>query len=239
MGIVDWRVSELKRQSAELYANVYMEAPDIEALGPDVVILATGGLPQIDLSHGNELCLSTWDVLNGQASLSGEVLVYDGTGRHPAPLAAERIKDMGACVHYVSIDAQIAEELTYAERWRWKSVFRERVIQPVTETRLVGVERSDNRLLATLVNEISRDQSQVLVDHVVIEQGSVPMDEVYTQMRGKSANDGVTDLEALVAAAPQPRLRDQGFELHRIGDAVSSRNIQAAMLDALRICSAL
>jgi 2,4-dienoyl-CoA reductase-like NADH-dependent reductase (Old Yellow Enzyme family) len=239
MGIVDWRVAELNRLGAALHANAYMEAPDIEALGPDVVILATGGLPQIDLSHGNELCLNTWEVLTGQASLSGDVLVYDGTGRHPGPLAAERIKDMGATVRYVSIDAQLAEELTYAERWRWKSVLLKRGIQPVTETRLVGVERSDNRLLATLVNEISRDQSRVLVDHVVIEQGSVPMEEIYTQMRRKSANDGVSDLEALVRAAPPPRLRAWGFELHRIGDAVASRNVQAAMLDALRICSAL
>ena len=47
------------------------------------------------------------------------------------------------------------------------------------ETRLVGVERHDNRLKVTLVNEISRQESERLVDHVVVEQGSVPMDEVY------------------------------------------------------------
>jgi hypothetical protein len=239
IGIVDWRVAELKRLGAELHVNAYMEAEDIGALNPDVVILATGGLPQIDLRHGDDLCLNTWDVLTGQVSLAGDVLVYDGTGRHPGPLAAERIIDMGANVRYVSIDAQLAEELTYAERWRWKGLFLKRGIQPVIESRLVAVERSDNRLLATLVNEISRDESQVLVDHVVIEQGSVPMKEVYTQLRGWSSNCGVSDLEALVKAAPQPRLREEGFELHRIGDAVSSRNIHAAMLDALRLCSAL
>jgi hypothetical protein len=65
------------------------------------------------------------------------------------------------------------------------------------------------------------------------------MDQVYFDLRGQSANDGVTDLEALVNVAPQPRLREEGFELHRIGDAVSSRNIHAAVLDAIRICSAL
>jgi hypothetical protein len=67
----------------------------------------------------------------------------------------------------------------------------------------------------------------------------VPVDEVYTQLRGLSANDGVSDLEAMVNAAPQPRSREDGFELHRIGDAVSSRNIHSAILDAMRICSAL
>jgi 2,4-dienoyl-CoA reductase-like NADH-dependent reductase (Old Yellow Enzyme family) len=239
MGIVEWRVAELRRLGAALHANAYMDEQDIAALAPDVVILATGGLPQIDLDHGSELCLSAWDVLTGQAAIAGDVLIYDGTGRHPGPLAAERARDMGANVRYISIDAQLAEELTYAERWRWKNLFLKFGIQPVTETRLVGIERRDNRLLATLVNEISRDESQVLVNHVVIEQGSVPMDEIYRQMRGQSSNDGVSDLEALIEAAPQPRLRAEGFELHRIGDAVSSRNIHAAMLDALRISSAL
>ncbi|TIL53502.1 MAG: N-methylproline demethylase, partial [Mesorhizobium sp.] len=78
-----------------------------------------------------------------------------------------------------------------------------------------------------------------LVDQVIIEQGSIPMNEIYLELRPQSANDGVTDLDAMVKAAAQPRLRDSGFELHRIGDAVSSRNIHAAVLDALRICSAL
>ena len=67
----------------------------------------------------------------------------------------------------------------------------------------------------------------------------MPVDEVYGQLRGRSANDGVSDLEAMVNAAPQPRSREDGFELHRIGDAVSSRNIHSAILDAMRICSAL
>jgi 2,4-dienoyl-CoA reductase-like NADH-dependent reductase (Old Yellow Enzyme family) len=239
MGIVEWRIAELQRLGAELHTNAYMDEQGISALNPDVVILATGGLPQIDLTKGNELCVSTWDMLMGQASLTGDVLIYDGTGRHPGPLVAERAKAAGANVRYASIDAQIAEELTYAERLRWKKQFLKLGIQPVTETRLLGVERQGNRLLAILLNEISQDESQVLVDHVVVEQGSIPSDEVYAQLRGQSANDGVSDLEALVNAAPQPRQRTDGFELHRIGDAVSSRNIHAAMLDALRICSAL
>lgn len=239
MGIVEWRLSELKRLGVKLHTNAYMEDADVMALEPNVVILATGGTPQIDVRYGGELCLTTWDVLTGQASVGGDVLVYDGTGRHPGPLSAERVAEKGANVAYVSIDSQLAEELTYAERTRWKKQFLRLGITPVFETRLVGVERHDNRLKVTLVNEISRQESERLVDHLVVEQGSVPVDEVYTQLRGLSANDGVSDLEAMVNAAPQPRSREDGFELHRIGDAVSSRNIHSAILDAMRICSAL
>ena len=239
MGIVEWRLEELRRLGVELHTNAYMDDSEIAALHPDVVIVATGGLPQVDLRQGADLCLNSWDVLTGQVSLSGDVLIYDGTGRHPGPLAAERAASRGANVTYTSIDSQLAEELTYAERLRWKKQFLKLGIVPTFETRLVGVERSGNRLLATLVNEISREENQHLVDHVIVEQGSIPMDEVYTQLRGQSANDGVTDIEALVKAAPQPHGQDCGFELHRIGDAISSRNIHAAMLDAMRICSAL
>jgi len=101
------------------------------------------------------------------------------------------------------------------------------------------VRRKENRLEASLVSQISREETRIVVDQIVVEQGSVPMDQVYFDLRSHSANDGVTDLEAFAKAAPQPRPRQTGFELHRIGDAVSSRNIHAAMLDAVRICSAL
>jgi 2,4-dienoyl-CoA reductase-like NADH-dependent reductase (Old Yellow Enzyme family) len=239
MGIVEWRETELKRLGVSVHTNSYMESADIAALEPDVVILATGGLPQIDLKEGADLCHGIWDVLTGQVPLSGDVLIFDGTGRHPAPLAAERARELGADVLYLSIDAQLSEELTYAERQRWKKRFLQLGLKPIFENRLVAVRRKENRLEATIVNEISREESCILVDQVLVEQGSVPMDQVYFDLRGQSANDGVTDLEALVNVAPQPRLREEGFELHRIGDAVSSRNIHAAVLDAIRICSAL
>jgi 2,4-dienoyl-CoA reductase-like NADH-dependent reductase (Old Yellow Enzyme family) len=238
-GIVEWRVAELQRLGADLHTNAYMDEDDIAGLNPDVVIMATGGLPMIDVKEGEALCTNTWDVLTGQVALSGDVLVCDGTGRHPAPLAAERAVEMGARVSYISVDAFIAEELTYSERTRWKQLFLKYGIQPVWETRLIAVERQDNRLLAKLFSDLTQEVTTRLVDHVVVEQGSVPMSEVYDALRGRSANDGVTDLEALVKAAPQPRGEATGFELHRIGDAVSSRNIHSAMLDALRICSAL
>lgn len=239
IGIVEWREAELRRLGVAVHTNSYMESGDIAALEPDVVILATGGLPQIDLREGGDLCHSAWDVLTGQVPLSGSVLIFDGTGRHPGPLAAEHAKDAAADVLYVSIDAQLAEELTYAERLRWKKSFLQLGVQPTFENQLVAVRRKENRLEASMINQITYEETRISVDQVIIEQGSVPMDQVYFDLRNRSANDGVTDLEALVNAAPQPRPRRSGFELHRIGDAVSSRNIHAAMLDAMRICSAL
>jgi hypothetical protein len=49
------------------------------------------------------------------------------------------------------------------------------------------------------------------------------------------------DHQALLAVRPQPvRTNDTGsFQLFRVGDAVASRNIHAAIYDALRLCLAL
>jgi 2,4-dienoyl-CoA reductase-like NADH-dependent reductase (Old Yellow Enzyme family) len=239
MGIVDWRVSELERLNVRVHTDSYMEDSDVQALNPDVVIVATGGLPNVDLTSGGDHCMNTWDVLTGHASASGSVLVFDGTGRHPAPLAAEKLASQGLNVTYCSIDGQIAEELTYVERFRWKKRFLELGINPVFDTKLVSVDRVNNRLQARIVNEVSQQESLIDVDHVVVEQGTVPMEDVYAGLRSQSANDGVTDINALLSMHPQPKLKDEGFELHRIGDAVSSRNIHSAMLDAHRICSVL
>jgi len=65
--------------------------------------------------------------------------------------------------------------------------------------------------------------------------------ELFDALRGDSVNDGVTELEALLDRRPQLAVTSRGgaFELHRIGDAVTSRNVHGAVYDALRLCSAL
>ena len=49
------------------------------------------------------------------------------------------------------------------------------------------------------------------------------------------------DLEAFIAGRPQTRVVNEGgtFQLFRIGDAVASRNIHAAIYEARRIAMML
>jgi len=65
------------------------------------------------------------------------------------------------------------------------------------------------------------------------------MDALFNSLRTNSCNDGVTDIDALLSSTPQPHCRDKGFELYRVGDAVSSRSLHAALLDAYRLCVSL
>jgi len=239
IGIIEWRQAELERLKVNMHFNRFMEAEDVLELDADVVIVATGGLPNIDILYGEELCVNTWDILNNQVPVGKEVLVYDGTGRHPAPLAAERAAAAGANLKYVSIDASLGEELTYVEKMRWKKMFIEKGVPFTPETRLIGVERNDSGLVAVLCNEITLNEQKVFVDQVIVEQGSVPMDELFKDLRKHSCNDGVVDLHSFAEALEQPAYDKQGFTLYRVGDSVSSRNIHTAILDSLRLCSSL
>ena len=46
IGIVDWRLAELDRLGVEIRYDTWAEQDDVLALSPDVVVVATGGLPQ-------------------------------------------------------------------------------------------------------------------------------------------------------------------------------------------------
>ena len=79
------------------------------------------------------------------------------------------------------------------------------------------------------------------VDHVVVEYGTAPSDELYFALKPRSVNRGAVDYGALLEGRPQQLATnaDGTFQLFRIGDAISARNIHAAIYDALRSCKDL
>jgi hypothetical protein len=126
----------------------------------------------------------------------------------------------------VSIDGQLAQELTYAERAIWKKRAYEIGLPMLFDHEIQSVRREGNRLVATFRNLMTDQPLAITTDQVVVEHGTIPASEVYEELKAGSVNDGVTDLDALLATQPQP-LRSGGgrYELYRVGDAVASRNI--------------
>jgi NADPH-dependent 2,4-dienoyl-CoA reductase/sulfur reductase-like enzyme len=239
-GLVDWRVAELETLGVEVRYNTFAEPEDVSALSPDVVIIATGGVPNPGWFDGAELATSAWDVIGCEAAQGQDVLVYDGTGRHSAMTAAEKLARDGHNVTFVTVDDTVAEEQGYAERVGWKREMYKLGFDVVRDRELIGVEKHGNRLKAILRNEFTGDTQEQTVDQVVTDFGTLAVDEVYQQMRAGSSNDGVKDIDALIAGKPQPIQADSGcYELYRIGDASASRNVAAAVYDALRLCRTL
>ncbi len=242
IGIVDWRVAACERLGVELHCNRYAEAADVLAEEPDVVILATGGLPNLEvLDGGAELAVSSWDILSGDAAPGGQVLLYDENGAHPGLQAAETLAEAGAALEIVTPERFFAPEIGGLNHVKYAECFADHGVRITINSRLLSIAREGNRLKATLGGDYSRKTETRLVDQVVVEAGTLPLDALYLELRGQSVNGGALDHEAFVALEPQRLERNPGgrFRLYRIGDAVSSRNIHAAIYDALRLCLAL
>ena len=103
-------------------------------------------------------------------------------------------------------------------------------------TRLLSVRREGNKLAATLGSDYSPRREERLVDQVVVEHGTLPLDALYYDLRPGSVNMGEVDHAALLGGRPQTVTRNAAgaYRLMRIGDAVASRNIHAAIFDGLR-----
>ncbi len=73
---------------------------------------------------------------------------------------------------------------------------------------------------------------------VLLETAIQPVDDLYHALKPRSLNLGQMDHAALVDGAdPFRTLNTEGaFFLARIGDAIASRNMHAALLGALRAC---
>ncbi|WP_137390252.1 FAD-dependent oxidoreductase [Rhodoligotrophos defluvii] len=243
IGIVDWRVAETERLGVVYHYNCFADQAMIEAEKPDVVITATGGLPD-RMEHeveGAELADTVWSLLETPSAPQGTIMLYDGTGTITGAAAAEMLAAQGAELIYVTPDHHAGQEASYLDRpFIMRELYRAGTrIHP--DRRLTRIARVGNRLQATLINEYSDAEEVLDCDRLIIERGTMPMDELYRDMRARSRNDGVIDLDAFAAGERQGLMLnpDGTYALYRIGDAVSSRDIHAAILDAMRLCRSL
>jgi 2,4-dienoyl-CoA reductase-like NADH-dependent reductase (Old Yellow Enzyme family)/thioredoxin reductase len=238
IAIVDWRAAEISRLGVDIRLNAYADLSDVLAESPDVVIVATGGLPDIEWLEGAEHCTSVWDVLTNSGRARNDVIVYDGTGRHQAVSCALHLAEGGSSVQFVTIDDNVGMEMEYNARVVYRKRFAQNGVRSLIDHQLVSVRQQGNQLLARFKHELTGSVTELAAAQVVVERGTVPVDEVFVALRERSNNAGITDIDALLERQSQPVTGD-GFALHRIGDAVSSRNVHAAIYDALRLCSAL
>ena len=238
IGIVDWRLAELARLGVDVRYDTFAEADEVMAMRPDVVIVATGGLAQSPpLEDGSELVTSTWDVLAGAVRLAGRVLLFDDNGGHPGMSAAEVLARSGVELEVVTPERFFAPDVGGLNHVPYARAFHEAGVKITINSRLVGVRRDGGELVATIGSDYSGHRVERRVDHVVVEHGTTPLAELYFGLKECSSNRGEVDHGALIGGRPQAlRTNPSGqFQLFRIGDAVSSRNIHAAIYDALRL----
>jgi len=238
MQLIQWRVAECARLGVTFRFNSLADADNVRAEAPDVVLVATGGLPHTEILHdGNDLVVSAWDILSGDVRPGSNVLIYDDAGDYPALQAAEKIASTGARVEIVTRDRVFASEVMAMSLTPAMRELQKRDVTFTVTWKLDAVRRDGNELVAVLGSDYGDNTRERRVDQVVVNHGTRPLDDLYFELRPLSRNLGAVDYEALVEGRPQNVAGNPegAFELFRIGDAVAARNVHAAIYDALRL----
>jgi 2,4-dienoyl-CoA reductase-like NADH-dependent reductase (Old Yellow Enzyme family)/thioredoxin reductase len=240
-GIVDWRAQELERLGVKVHLGTYAEADALAAGGYDAVVVATGGLPDRPDIPGAELLVDSWDIVSGARRITGRALVYDDHGGNQALDVAEALVRGGVDVELVTPERTVSPDVGGLVGAGYFAALAEGGVRHTVLRRLLSVSRTAEGLLATLGAEGATRTETRLVDAVVAEVGTMPVTEVYDELIAGSINHGEVQLENLLALRPQTAVRNANgtYQLFRIGDAVASRNVHAAMLDAARLARAL
>ncbi len=235
---LDWLINEIQHLGVEVELNHYVEATEVLEQPGDLVVVATGGWPEHVNAPGAELTLSSWDVLSEHQNLSGDILLLDEVGDHASTVTADVIAPLASSLTIVSPDRHLLQELgptTSSVALRHLALMG---VEFQCLKELAFVERSGNRLRLGLRHVLTKTIELHTVDHVIVEHGVTPNDELYKALKPYAMNLGQLDLHSLTKGlSPYTSLNPKGsFYLARIGDAVASRNLHSALLDAMRAC---
>ena len=241
-GIIDWRIEACKKNNVNFHFNIYATKEIIEKEKPDVIIVATGGIPNTNiLEDGNDLACSTWDVIAGTVHIEDDVIIFDDNGSYPALQAAEVILSKGSKLEIITPERFFSPEIGGLNHVIYAKKFIENDVIITINKRLKSIQKDGNRLSAIIGSDYSNKVEKKKASQIIIEHGTIPNSELYLQLKKESKNLGSIDYDALIKGNLKENVVNKNgkYFLYRVGDAVSSRNIHASIYDSLRICKNL
>ncbi len=164
-------------------------------------------------------------------------LIYDDAGDHAALRAAEIIAAAGGRVEIMTPDRSFAPEVMATNLVPYTRSLQRQDVTFTVICRLESASRSGNQLRAKIGSDYGGVSKERLVNQIVVNHGTIPLDGLYFELKPLSRNLGPVDHDALIAGWAQTlEGNPRGvFQLFRIGDAVAARNTHAAIYDALRL----
>jgi len=242
LGITDWLFDQCQRLKIETRFDCYADVDMVNQASPDVVLIATGGVPSVGrFTEGENLAVTSWDILSGSVPIEKNVLFYDDNGQHAGVSCAEFLAESGCDLEYLSPEMMIAPDIGGTNHPAYlRSLYGNEVTISLNQ-RLAGIAREDDGFNATVYSEYTQKKTHRWVDQVVVDHGTLPADDLYFALKPDSSNRGEVDQASLLDGQLQSIVNNPAgtFQLFRLGDAVNSRNIHAAIYDALRLCAVI
>ena len=238
-GIIDWRINICEANKVKFNFNSFASKEEILSEKPDIVIIATGGIPNTDiLNEGSDLVVSTWDILSGNVNIEDDVILYDDGGNYPGLQAAEMISSETSKLEIVTPERFFSPDIGGMNFVPYGKNFYEKNVKISLNSRVKSVFRKGNRLGVKISSDYSDLTFEKETSQVIVEHGTSPVDDLYFELKDQSKNLGQVDYKSLIKGLNKETIKNKkgDFFLFRVGDAISSRNIHAAIYDSLRIC---
>ena len=241
MGIIDWRMQQCNKKNVKFNFNVLAEKDDVLDEDPDTIIIATGGMPNLELFETKknlENIFTSWDIISGDIKLADNILIYDEAGDHTAMQSAEIAIEEGSKVDFMTPDRLISSEIMGMNLTPYLKNLQNKNITYSIAKRLLNVSIKGNKLNALIGSDYDEGfKYNSTYDQIFLNYGIKPLDELYFNLVPLSKNEGEVNYDKLIQGEQQNIIKNNNnkFNLYRIGDAISSRNIHAAIYDALRL----
>ena len=241
LGIIDWRMQQCAKKNVKFNFNVVAESQDVLVEKPHTIIIATGGMPNLELFETKkdlENVYTSWDIISGDIKLSDNILIYDEAGDHTGMQSAEIAIKEGSTVEFMTPDRLISSEIMGMNLTPYLKNLQDKKITYSIAKRLLDVSIKGNKLNALIGSDYDENfKYNSSYDQVFLNYGIKPLDELYYSLVPFSKNKGEVDYNKFINGDEQDIIKSDNnkFNLFRIGDAVSSRNIHAAIYDALRL----
>ena len=241
MGIIDWRMQQCTKRKVKFNFNILAESQNVLEENPDNVIIATGGIPNLELFETKkdlENVFTSWDIISGDIKLAENILIYDEAGDHTAMQSAEIAIQGGSTVEFMTPDRLISSEIMGMNLTPYIKNLQNKKITYSIAKRLLDVSIKDNKLNALIGSDYDEKfKHNSTYDQIILNYGVKPLDELYFNLVPHSKNEGEVNYDKFIKGEQQNIIKNKNnkFNLYRIGDAISSRNIHAAIYDALRL----
>ncbi len=205
-GLITNLAHELEQSRVAVFPRSKLTVDELTALGPDVVILATGAEPYIPEFDGcnDDHVVTAWQVLNGETAIGASVVVADWRADWVGVGLAEMLTLSGSAVTLCTNAAMAGESLQMYTRNHYVARLHKLGVKIKTHARLFGVD-----------HDAVYFQDTLTLDPIVIE----PVDTVVLALGHQAVSMADKELD------------QQSFTVVSVGDCVSPRTAEEAIYE--------
>lgn len=211
-GVTRWLVGQLNKLEIDLRLGVTADETTVLNERPDVVVIATGSTPKhkpFPGEYGTPQVVNSVQILTGEYEAGAKVLLIDLDGHHQATGTAELLADQGKQVHMLTSALFVGSALgPLQDLYLTRQRLARKGVSFTPDIAVLEIQ-------GTLVKGLNVYSNALIdfdgYDTVVLAAGNVASDALYFALKGKVK------------------------ELYRVGDCVSPRKTDMAIIEGHRI----